>query len=205
LEPLTTGILYFESPEAARAYAETAIAFMIDCSGAASRPGEKVARFGDAMLFAEQRLLPMCMARRGLPIDTIGKRHPTEFVLAKNTLCSHLWGSKAGYRTCGEARRAYLEWLVAFIQREHPEAIGTLAGWRLDPGSLPERPTNLPDAPDLKGQDLCLIEDVRGVVSILDPNVDARRQAAPGMMLLPGDLVEVEPGASFRLRRTEAA
>jgi hypothetical protein len=91
--------------------------------------------------------------------------------------------------------------LVAYVEREHPDALDTLAGWRLDPGSLPAREPNLPETPAMKNADLCLIDNVRGVVSILDPNVGARRRAVSGMRVFPGEAVEAEPGSAFDLRR----
>ena len=117
-------VVYIESPALLES-CETAIRFMEDYSRRpwqpppGSPPGLRLT--SDPMIFAEQRLLAMCAARAGMAVQPLARVH-ANCHLEKNPLCSHLWGSKAIYMRCGEARAAYANFLIRWLLDQHPEA-----------------------------------------------------------------------------------
>ncbi|MBI2924261.1 MAG: hypothetical protein HYY24_00985 [Verrucomicrobia bacterium] len=136
LDPLNTAVAYCATPEAARFYAETAVRFMLDFSVAARRENfwgkDEHQDFFDAMLFAEQRLLPMCMKRLGVEVAPLGRLQPAGPHLERNPLCAHLWLTKDAYRDCPEARLVFVNFLIERLLARHLGARPTLAKWRLD-------------------------------------------------------------------------
>jgi len=207
LEPFNLGVVYFESDALARSYAQTAIRFMTEFSAEAQREkfwGRSEADdFCDAMLFAEQRLLPMCMKRLGVKVEPIGRLQPNAPHLEHNPICCHLWTSKGSYRVCPEARLLYVNFLIDHLLGHYPEAQPTLAQWKLDGprtfDSLNPRPDS--DAPpaDESAQELCLLGEIEGVVWLQDANLAVWRRASKGSLILPGETLRVEPGTTYEL------
>jgi hypothetical protein len=207
LHPFNTGIVCFEMAQAIAFYAATAIRFMENYSrltgaGLAVRRGSGSGPC-DPMVFAEQRLLPLCMDRLGLRVTPMGRLHPAGGHLVKNPTCTHLWSSKAAYKCRPDARLAYVNYLIEHVERSHPEARATLAGWKLDQPRNAEdvRPTDAPTIPttDWPLARLSLLKNVKGVVWIEDANVNLRRRATEGSLVWAAEVLRPEAGASFDL------
>jgi hypothetical protein len=207
LDPFNMGICYFGPPEAAASYSAASIRFMLDFSRAAQRAdfwGKRQSEdFCDAMLLAEQRLLPMCMKRLGLKVNALARLQPKAFHLERNPLCCHLWGAKDRYRDCAEARLAFVNYLIEYLLTRYPEAEPTLAKWKLAGcrtlDSLnPPVSSTVPDEAAL-ARKYSLLGEVNGVVWIEDANVGVRRRAKQGSLLLPGETLRAEAGATVEL------
>ncbi|MHB8523815.1 MAG: DUF6734 family protein [Limisphaerales bacterium] len=207
LPPFNTGVLYFRDARVARGYAETALEFMARYSQsdqcAASASSENGYPPGDVMLFAEQKLLAMCAGQFGQTVVPIGTLHHGGMHLAKNPCCTHLWASKVYYKYCAEARTAYVNFLIAHLLEKHPESAATLRRWKLDRPQTVDLAAQhdyrtLPDEDPRKAL-FSLLGNIQGVVWIEDSNVDARRRAKKGSLLLPGEVLRPEPGAHYEL------
>jgi hypothetical protein len=157
----------------------------------------------DPMVFAEQRLLPMCAARLNKSIGFLTEAFLPGVCIRRNPDCMHLWGSKAAYRVCRDARVAFVNHLLAIINDRFPEARSTIEQWNLD---QPE-PVRAVASDANKGSAVwreggltfSLLRHVRGAVWIRDPNADVRRKAAEGSTVWSAEVIEPEPGASFEL------
>jgi hypothetical protein len=205
--PVNTGILAFADPEPARAYAQTALEFMRAYSAYAratwSEDEIRSRDFSDAMLFADQRLLPMSAARLGIEVGCLGHLHDSGMHLRPQPACTHLWSSKVFYKYCVEARMAYANHLIRHIQTHHPQATDTLRHWNLDESQSIDPSTqldlNMLPADDPRRSRFSLLEEIKGVVWIEDPNLGVRRRATNGSLISPGDVIRPEPGARYAL------
>jgi hypothetical protein len=166
-------------------------------------------RHGDAVLFAEQRLLVMCAHRLKLSVAPITELDTNAAHLVRDRHCTHLWLTKEYYRYCAEARIGLCNYLIQRLLSEHPESRRTLEKWKLD-RPMDQAPKmqldfrELPATDERRGR-LSLITEVRGVVWLLDPNIDARRRASLGSLVLPGERIVPEDGAAFVTCRANAA
>lgn len=85
--PCNTAFAYFPHNEFKKTYTEAAIRFMKGNAGKDVKPSSQ-------MVFAEQRILPMCAKSHNIPIKTlIGNPYDNE-----NTLFTHLWIAKSRAR-----------------------------------------------------------------------------------------------------------
>ena len=200
LHPFNAGIVYFGQDEPRRFYADTAIRFM-EAHGRTTPP--TAGQGCDPMVFAEQRLLPMCMERLQVEVKPIAWLDPTGGHLARNATCTHLWGAKSAYKLNAEARRAYVGFLIDRVRSRHPEALRTLAEWKLDRARphapAPGPPSCAMSSAELESARFSLLRKVHGVVWIEDPNVDVRRRATEGSLVWAPERIRPEPGASFEL------
>jgi len=206
LHPLNQGVLLIRPRELMRLYAQTATRFMSRYSRfylervAAGQPPPL--RHGDAVLFAEQRLLVMCAHQLGLPVHPLARLDPVSGHLARGEPCTHLWLSKEYYRYCAEARINLCNHLLQRLEHEHPESRRTLERWKLSfpMPEAPEMQLNFRDLPlnDERRARLTLISELNGVVWLLDPNFEVRRKAYVGALVLPGERVLPEAGATFK-------
>lgn len=206
VDPCNAAVVYIESPALLESYRETAIRFMEDYSSrpwqppSGSPPGLRMT--SDPMIFAEQRLLAMCAARAGMVVQPLARVH-ANCHLEKNPLCSHLWGSKAIYMRCGEARAAYVNYLIRWLLDRHPEARSTLARWSLD------RPVGADGTCDVQLEAarpgdpqqtrFSLIRRLNGVLWVEDANVNTCRPAHEGSLVWNAEVLRPEPGTSFEL------
>lgn len=206
VDPVNTGILRLADPGLHGLFSSEAIAFMIRYSRfrqeAAGSP-DPTPLHSDPTVFAEQRLLPMCAARLGKRIEVLTDCGVPGLSLPRNPHCLHLWGTKAAYRACPEARVALVNHLRADLLDRFPEAKGTLAKWELSeprPGSPPD-PEHSRELLRMHPGSLrfSLLRDVDGVVWIEDPNVGVHRLAREGSMIWSGEVIRPERGARFEL------
>lgn len=204
--PYNAGIVFLRDPAGASAYGETAVRFMHDFGRWLARHGESgaaVEDHQDAMLFAEQRLLPMVLATRGVRLTALGELHPCAPQLRRNARCTHLWFSKRWYDACAEARRAYCRHLEQHVARRHPEADALIQRWRREtdaPGHAASRAvTRGNSTPEGFERSFCLLEDIRGTVRIADANVNAVRPAERGAMVFAAEGLQASPGSEYRL------
>jgi hypothetical protein len=205
LHPLNQGVLMIRSRELMRLYARTATEFMSRYSAFYMEQINKgqppPPRHGDAVLFAEQRLLVMCAHQLCLSVAPITQLDTNAAHLVRDRHCTHLWLTKEYYRYCAEARIGLCNYLINRLLSDHPESRRTLEKWKLG-GPMPRAPKMQLDFRELPVTDerrarLSLITQVNGVVWILDPNIEARRQASPGSLVLPGERIVPEDGATF--------
>ncbi|NLH71458.1 MAG: hypothetical protein GX456_00215 [Verrucomicrobia bacterium] len=207
VDPVNAAMVAFSDSRLKELYVETAIGFMErysrEAGGCVSGRAESDALSSDPMVFAEQRLLPMCAAQLNESIGLLTEAYLPGVCIQRNPDCMHLWGSKVAYRVCRDARVAFVNHLIAIINSRFPEARSTIEGWKLDQ----QEPIS-PVVPEANkgsaiwkegGLTFSLLRHVRGAVWIRDPNADVRRQAAEGSMVWSAEVIEPEPGASFEL------
>jgi hypothetical protein len=199
LHPINAAVVYLADDDLRNFYADTAIRFMEGCSRA-HRGGEIPP---NAMLFAEQRLLPMCARQLGRPLACVTEMLPGPAWIPRNADCLHLWGAKRAYKSCPDARIAAVDHLRAEILRRFPEARPTLTRWGLEQSASPGpvdrelREQALLAPPE--GLTFSLLRAVCGRVWIHDRVTGARRLATEDSMMWSGEVVEPEPGAGCEL------
>ncbi len=207
LHPFNHGVLMIQDPKLMRRYANAAVPFMerysTHCRKLSQEGKQRPPRESDAMLFADQRLLVMCACQENVAVHPITSLHPEKSCVYRDPLCLHLWMSKRCYRYCAEARTTFCNYLIAYLLENHPESRRTLRKWKLDTPMQLDVKMQL-DYRELDPRDdgrsrLSLIKRVEGIVWVLDPNVDAQRRAAVGSIVLPGETLLPEPGASYEL------
>jgi hypothetical protein len=203
LDPFNTGAVYLGNAEAARLYTDTAISFMERCSRAMTADPSLRKPFHAAMLFAEQRLLPMCAHRLGIAVAPLTSVVPTATGLPISPECLHLWRSKVAYKVCREARLALVNWLILRIRDTFPEAKPILQRLGLDQARTNSETGTL-DASEIEqaqvtGLRFSLLRNVRGTISVADSTSGARRQALEDSMVWSGEVIQPEPGASFEI------
>jgi hypothetical protein len=205
--PLNHGVLMIQDTGLMRRYAETAVAFMerysehcraLEREGKARPPQQH-----DAMLFVDQRLLVMCARQSNLAVHPITSLHPEKCCIYRDPKCLHLWMSKGYYRYCAAARVALCNFLIGYLLEHHPESRRTLAQWKLEQPMPLDEKMQL-DYRGLEPEDerrtrFSLIKNVDGLVWVLDPNVDVRRKATIGSLVLPGETLLPEAGAHFEV------
>lgn len=207
IDPLNTAVTHFARADLLEHYRETAIRFMVDYSRFIAGAGEAAATWAsptsDPMIFAEQRLLPMCAAQLGVPTATL-LRLAQHGHLPPNPLCTHLWSSKAVYMSCAEARTTYVNHLIDDLWEHHPEARETLTRWSLDRHREPDASENLdlaslpPEHP--QRHRFSLLRNIAGTIWIEDANVAGlRRQAGEGALVWTPETIRPEHGATFDL------
>lgn len=204
LQPVNLGIVAFPSPDVTRSFSHEAMRFMSEYSQwLRDHPEDlNLPRTRRAPLFLDQRLLPMCMARLGLRVKTIGRLNEWRNGLARNPLCSHLWLGKRNFLYSAAARTAYVNYLIAHTRKEFPEAAATLQRWKLaEPQAVdPRRELNWRTHPPYRGktQGFRLLVEVIEDINVTDAHTPARRKAISGELLLPGEELVVEHSASGR-------
>jgi hypothetical protein len=195
-DPVNTAVVYLADAALQRRYADTALRFM----GACSEPPSATGIPPNAMLFAEQRLLPMCAHQMGRPLAFITTLQGGPAWLPCGADCLHLWGAKQAYKLCPEARVAAVNHLRARILRRFPIARPTLNRWGLaepilTPEPDPAQRTTVLCAPP-EGLTFSLLREVQGRVWVKDRVTGARRLAVEDGMIWSGEELEPEPGAS---------
>ena len=196
LQPVNLGIVSFPSPAVTRAFSGEALRFMSEYSQWLREHPEDVdlPRTRRAPLFLDQRLLPLCMARLGLPVKTLGRLNRWRNGLARNPLCSHLWLGKRNFLYSAAARTAYVNFLIAHVLKEFPEARDTLLHWKLaEPQQVnPRREVDWRKHPPYRGkvEGFFLLGERREGISIIDAHTNARRAGHFGSLVLPGETVE---------------
>lgn len=203
LDPFNTGVVYLGDAAAMRLYVDTATAFVERfsrevCADPAQRPA-----FTNAMIFAEQRLLPMCCQRLGLTVAPLTRTIPGAAGLPQNPDCLHLWRAKLAYKLCPDARLTLLNWLIKRLLHTFPEARPLLARWDLDRAKVRSEggvvnPADLAQA-NLGDLRFSLLRNVQGGIKVTDLISGAERDAAEGSMVWSGEIIRPEPGARFEL------
>lgn len=205
LQPVNLGIVSFPSPTVTRSFSTEALRFMSEYSRWLRDHPEEVdlPRTRRAPLFLDQRLLPMCMARLGLRVKTIGRLNQWQNGLARNPLCSHLWLGKRNFLYSAAARTAYVNHLIAHTLKEFPEARDTLQHWKLaGPQAVnPRAEVDWRRHPPYHGkvEGFFLIGEMNGPITILDAHTPAQRNATSGTLLLPGELAGAGSQAGVEL------
>lgn len=193
LQPVNLGIIAFPSPEVTRSFSSEALRFMSEYSQWLRDHPEDVdlPRTRRAPLFLDQRLLPMCMARLGLRVKTIGRLNEWKNGLARNPLCSHLWLGKRNFLYSAAARTAYVNHLIAHTLKEFPEARDTLQHWKLAEPQVvnPRAELDWRKHPPYRGkvEGFFLIAEGNSGIHVRDSHTSAIRQATRGMVVLPGE------------------
>ncbi len=205
LQPVNLGIVSFPSPKVTRSFSSEALRFMSEYSAWLRDHPEEVdlPRTRRAPLFLDQRLLPMCMAKLGLRVKTIGRLNEWKNGLARNPLCSHLWLGKHNFLYSAAARTAYVNHLIAHTLKEFPEAKQTLQHWKLaGPQAVnPRLEVDWRRHPPYRGNTLgfFLIGSSQGATTIADAHVEAERIASAGCLVLPGESLRGGRCALLRL------
>ena len=198
LQPVNLGIVAFPSPEVTRSFSREALRFMSEYSQWLRDHPEDVdlPRTRRAPLFLDQRLLPMCMAKLGLRVKTIGRLNEWKNGLARNPLCSHLWLGKRNFLYSASARTAYVNYLIAHTLEEFPEARDTLQHWKLaKPQAVnPHAEVDWRKHPPYRGkvEGFRLLGGITRPRNIIDAHLPAIRQAVSGTLLLPGEELVAE-------------
>jgi hypothetical protein len=203
LQPCNAGAVCLGDQRLLQLYTDSALRFIEDYSDAHRAGATDAVAASVAMLFAEQRLLPMCAGRLGLAVAPITQTQPAAGWLPKNPDCLHLWRAKLAYKCCPQARRELVRWLLDHLLTQFPEVRPTLARWKLDALETTDLTSGLerqdlaqPGLGDLR---FCLLQNLRGVVSVTDPVIGVQRRAEEGSLIWSAETVTPEPGASFDL------
>jgi hypothetical protein len=205
LQPVNLGIVSFPSPEVTRSFAAEALRFMREYSAWLRDHPEDMdlPRTRRAPLFLDQRLLPMCMARLGLRVKTLGRLNEWKNGLARNPLCSHLWLGKRHFRYSAAACTAYVNHLITHTRREFPEALGTLQRWRLaEPQAVnPRAEIDWRRRPPYRGNldGFYLLASHGEAITITDAHTNAQRAGRFGSLVLPGETVKCNDNLPPRL------
>lgn len=205
LQPVNLGIVAFPSPEVTRSFSHEALRFMSEYSQWLRDHPEDVdlPRTRRAPLFLDQRLLPMCMARLGLRVKTLGRLNEWKNGLARNPLCSHLWLGKRNFLYSAAARTAYVNHLIAHTLKEFPEAKQTLQRWKLaEPQTVyPRAEVDWRKRPPYRGkvEGFYLLAARREGISITDAHTNAQRAGRFGSLVLPGETVKCKDNVQPRL------
>ena len=204
VHPMNAAVVYLEDQALLNGYVDTAIRFMEESSRhyrGAAQDGEEIPP--NAMLFAEQRLLPMCARRLGQSVAPLTATQPGSAWLPRNPDCLHLWGAKHAYKLCPDARVAAVNYLQAEILKRFPAARATLARWALEqPRERTPQPGDLAAALRHSaplGLTFSLLRHVRGLVWVRDPVLGVRRPATEGSMIWSAEILEPDPDASCEL------
>ena len=203
VDPFNTGVIYIADEHVAQSYSRTACAFVEAYSIARSHAEGRLAADQDTMLFAEQRLLPMCAARHGVQVLPVTETQLVTACLPQNPECLHLWRAKLAYKICAEARVALINWAIHLLVTRFPESRPVLAQWHLDKpleSSVPAE-VNPADFRAINERDLrfSLLRNVTGAISIHDLATGITRPGSEGSMVWSGEALRPEPGASFEL------
>lgn len=199
LDPINAAMVCLTDAELLTLYTDTAIGFIEECSRRFA--GQEIP--ANAMLFAEQRLLPMCARRLGRALACVTELEPGPSWIPRNADCLHLWGAKRAYKSCPDARLAVVNHLRSEILARFPEARATLARWGVETPARPSatdrelRAQALPAPPE--GITLSLLRQVRGLVWVRDRVTGACRRAEEEALIWSGEVLEPEPGASCEL------
>lgn len=204
VDPINAGVVYLADKDLLRLYVDTAIGFMEEASRFYRTPaaaGQELP--SNAMLFAEQRLLPMCARRLGQSVATITETPAGPGWMPCNPDCLHLWGAKHAFKLCPDARVAAVNHMREQILQRFPDARATLARWGLD-RVCERRPEDggIQDAmhhASALGLTFSLLRGLRGLVWVRDPVLGTRRPASEGCMIWSAEVLEPEPGASCEL------
>lgn len=201
LQPVNLGIVSFPSPEVTRSFSNEALRFMSEYSAwLRDHPADvNLPHTRRAPLFLDQRLLPMCMARLGLRVKTIGRLNRWKNGLARNPRCSHLWMAKHNFLFSAAARTAYVNFLIAHVRQHFPEALDTLRLWKLAEAQPvnPRLEVDWRRHPPYQGKvaGFFLLQEITGPTTITDSHTPAKRTATSGALVLPGETVKVgRPG-----------
>lgn len=120
VRPLNTALCYFADEQLLAFYCDTAFAYM-----------QRGAHLGDAltdMVFAEQRLLPMCAAHLGVSFATLSTMDAL-FDGAQNKTFTHVWGYKRQMHEDPALRDAFCRRCAARIAADFPDFVSVLAGF----------------------------------------------------------------------------
>ena len=204
IHPINAGVVYLQDQKLLELYVETATRFMLECSQRYHGQSQAKREIpSNAMLFAEQRLLPMCAHRLGQALAFVTRQEAGPGWLPLNKECLHLWGAKHAYKLCPEARAAAVNHLRDQLLERFPEARTTLVRWALDkPRQVSPGDADFREAlthSSALGLTFSLLRQVRGLVSVRDRVLGARRQAREGSMIWSAEILEPEPGASCEL------
>lgn len=205
LQPVNLGIVSFPSPAVTRSFSGEALRFMSEYSAWLREHPEEVdqPRTRRAPLFLDQRLLPLCMAKLGLRVKPMGRLNAWKNGLARNALCSHLWLGKRNFIYSAAARTAYVNFLIAHVLKEFPEARDTLQHWKLAEAQPvnPRREVDWRQHPPYRGkvEGFFVLGETDGPITITDAHTPAQRSAASGALVLPGETVGLKGQAAVAL------
>ena len=118
VQPLNTALAYFGDDAFRRYYTDTAIRFIRSSPGA-----DDVLTY---MVFAEQRLLAMCAAKRQARVKALSDL-PALFGGAQQGYFTHIWGFKQQMRDEAALYEDFCRRCVARLRRDFPDAAARIA------------------------------------------------------------------------------
>ncbi|MBR1471975.1 MAG: hypothetical protein IJ600_10095 [Lachnospiraceae bacterium] len=117
VQPANTALLYLKDAAFRDAYVAEALRFMHSLAPTTDHLCP--------MVFAEQRILPMCAQARGLHIYAFCDRMEQ---LREQNLFTHIWGHKNVLKFNMDERRAFIRRCLKRLQREFPQMYETAMG-----------------------------------------------------------------------------
>lgn len=192
--PVNCSVAGWRSNECRLFYSQTSISFMENITGQEENWRYKTEK-SNPMVFAEQKLLGMTMARLGhsvMPIGTIRGNIP---ILKRPANMYHLWSQKTVYASAPPdlVRNRACEFMERSIRKEFPKAFWLLENLPPDPGQCiwsAEGPDN---------HFTRTITEVVGNVAIQDAIFPICRQATAGSKMYYGEFINCSRGASCRI------
>lgn len=201
--PYNCGVLGFRDHETKTFYTSTSLSFMerfTEQSTTISDPANYQQDRDNAMMFAEQRLLGMCMAKMDHRINTLGKLRGRLPLGDFDGKAWHLWTAKDIYRKAPRfLRENALNFVVRRIEKEFPKY-----KWILEWGMPDDCGFAQILAEDEPDHDLTrTISRIRGKVQIWDPVFPIARTAEDGCKLYLGEYLDCSGGSCIVSKNNE--
>lgn len=193
--PVNASVVGWRSNECRLFYAQTAIGFMENLSARKSDWPDMSATKSNPMVFAEQKLLGMTMARLGHTVQAIGKLRGNIPALQRPSNMYHLWALKSMYLSAPPdlVRSRAIAFIERTISKEFSSSAWVLNMLPEDCGACAWAATG----PDNQFSRTLL--DVRGKVMINDPIFPIYREATDGAKMFYGEFIVCSGGSSCRI------
>lgn len=126
VSPVNTGILAFLNDKFKEDYTQACFSFMRDFSNS-KLSSQKVdwthsPSYIDEMVFAEQMILALMAKKTGKKIKTVTSYDRFSDHMAENSMVTHLWNSKRGYRDHSRARDAFIHDMIDMLLHDFPDS-----------------------------------------------------------------------------------
>jgi hypothetical protein len=126
VDPVNTGIVAFLDQKFKTGYIDASLSFMREFSRSGLK-SEKVdwthgPSYIDEMVYAEQMMLSLMAKSSKRSIKTVASYDRFADHMSENSIVTHLWNSKRGYRDHSRARDAFLHDMIEMLLHDFPES-----------------------------------------------------------------------------------
>jgi hypothetical protein len=223
LPPLNVGLLQFRNEAIKNFYTSTSIAFM-ECftnfysSDILKRKVLQLKQLGRKasifeQIFAEQRILSLCVGRAQGTFSTVSEIDPKTNHLAANPYVTHVWGIKNVYRSVECIRKSCVSYLVNLLSIKFPESrllisriLSTVKSNHLpftghpDSGDFNLISSNATSGSFGGSSRLLKVLDTSGTIYACDLCFGHKRLLSKGSYVLVGERLLLQPRSTCTLR-----